>query len=582
MPPKKKMAKPTATGAPPEGFTPERFERELKALASKAKEDTWSRNAIGQVSIYVKTALVLSLLGVYSNVSQLALSPVYGSIPASIWHPMILMVGCFIGWSGNLLLRRALPLKTTQLLPLIAIYIPTFQFFLYGFSDVLRAKWGPATTEGLTLLPLAVASAACVADYLEGAQLTMLPQFFADAAPGIGSWGFFKLMETISAAHLQKYVGQAFLFTRVGLQMLLAASYTVFAPSKYLLLTVPALLHTAVLNTHVMTPMATASLNSTLLSEQWMLLDRKESVTGYISVLENLEKGFRVMRCDHSLLGGEWIRFQGQKVSEPIYGVFVMLEAVRLVERKRPVLDGEASALVVGLGIGTTPSALISHGVDTTVVEIDPVVHDFALKYFNLKENNPPAIADAVSYTADLVKESRQTYDYIVHDVFTGGAEPVDLFTLEFLQGLSDLLKSDGVIAINYAGDFGLPTPKMIVRTIRQVFPSCRIFRESPRDEDNVKEWGSDFTNMVIFCRKTIEEITFRRPVEDDFLRSRARHAFLEPKHEVMELEFLEGDDTGFLLKNNTEKVTGWHQKSALGHWGIMRTVLPAKIWEMW
>jgi hypothetical protein len=35
-----------------------------------------------------------------------------------------------------------------------------------------------------------------------------------------------------------------------------------------------------------------------------------------------------------------------------------------------------------------------------------------------------------------------------VHDVFTGGAEPVDLFTLEFLQSLGRVLKPNGVIAI--------------------------------------------------------------------------------------------------------------------------------------
>jgi len=34
-----------------------------------------------------------------------------------------------------------------------------------------------------------------------------------------------------------------------------------------------------------------------------------------------------------------------------------------------------------GLGIGTTPSALMSHGIETTIVEIDPVVHEFATKY---------------------------------------------------------------------------------------------------------------------------------------------------------------------------------------------------------
>ncbi len=80
-------------------------------------------------------------------------------------------------------------------------------------------------------------------------------------------------------------------------------------------------------------------------------------------------------------------------------------------------------------------------------MEIDPVVHEFAKRYFDLKENNQPAIADAVKYTAGLV-EARKTYDYIIHDVFTGGAEPLELFTLEFLQGLSDLLKPNGVIAI--------------------------------------------------------------------------------------------------------------------------------------
>ncbi|UPK96148.1 hypothetical protein LCI18_007083 [Fusarium solani-melongenae] len=569
-----------ATGAP-EGFTPERFERELKDLAAKAKEDTWTRRAAKQTSIYLQTAFILGLLGVASSVSQLNLSPVYGSIPSAVTHAPVIMAGCFVGWAGNLFLRNVLPLPTAQLLPIVALNVPAIQYLAGGFSDRLGCWWGPLVTEALTLFPLAVFSAACVADQLEDANLSMIPSFVAEAAPGIGSWAFFRLAERIANEKLQGLIGSAFWFTRVGLELVLAGIYAVFSPSKYLVLAIPALLHTAVLNTHVMTPMATASLNSTLAAQNWTLLERKESLTGYISILENLGQGFRVMRCDHSLLGGEWVRIQGQKVSEPIYGVFVMLEAVRLIQRETPLPDAEAKALVVGLGIGTTPSALVSHGIDTTVVEIDPVVHEFAQKYFSMRQNNPPAIADAVSYTANLVNQSK-SYDYIVHDVFTGGAEPVDLFTLEFLQGLGALLKPDGVIAINYAGDFGLPAPQLIYRTIKQVFPSCRIFRESPREEANVERWGSDFTNMVIFCRKTPGDITFRRPVPSDFLRSRARQAFLAPQHEVREQEFLDSDDTDVLAKNRTGKVTKWHQKSAAGHWKIMRSVLPGKIWEQW
>lgn len=348
MAPKKKSSTPAARApGASEAFTPERFERELKDLANKAKEDTWTRRAAGQVSIYVQTALVLGLLGVASSASQLNLSPVYGAIPAAVTHAPVIMAGCFFGWAGNLLFRNVLPLPTSQLLPLVALHTPVLQFLLASFSERMGCWWGPLVTEGVTLFPLAVLSAACVADYLESADLSMLPQFVADAAPGIGSWALFRLAERVASQQLQRFIGSAFVFTRVGLELFLASVYTALAPSKLLFLAIPALLHTAVLNTHVMTPMATTSLNNTLTAENWTLLERRESLTGYISVLENLDKGFRVMRCDHSLLGGEWVLLQGKKVSEPIYGVFVMLEAVRLIEREVPVLDSDASALVV-------------------------------------------------------------------------------------------------------------------------------------------------------------------------------------------------------------------------------------------
>lgn len=47
-----------------------------------------------------------------------------------------------------------------------------------------------------------------------------------------------------------------------------------------------------------------------------------------------------------------------------------------------------------------------------------------------------------------MSSDSTGDYDYIVHDVFTGGAEPAALFTLEFLGGLEKLLAANGVIAV--------------------------------------------------------------------------------------------------------------------------------------
>lgn len=103
--------------------------------------------------------------------------------------------------------------------------------------------------------------------------------------------------------------------------------------------------------------------------------------------------------------------------------------------------------LYSGLGVGTSPSALIAHGIQTTTIEIDPVVRDFATKYFNLK-NHTSIIGDAITTVKDMQTSPIKTYDYIIHDVFTGGAEPLELFTDVFLKHLSNLLSHDGTIAI--------------------------------------------------------------------------------------------------------------------------------------
>ena len=78
------------------------------------------------------------------------------------------------------------------------------------------------------------------------------------------------------------------------------------------------------------------------------------------------------------------------------------------------------------------------------------MVIDFAKKYFNLAQNHTSIIGDAVDFVSDMQTPfpNRKMYDYIIHDVFTGGAEPIDLFTREFLMDLRELLSSEGVVAI--------------------------------------------------------------------------------------------------------------------------------------
>ena len=100
------------------------------------------------------------------------------------------------------------------------------------------------------------------------------------------------------------------------------------------------------------------------------------------------------------------------------------------------------------MGVGTSPAAFIHHGIATDIVEIDPIVHVFATKYFDLPRNHTSIIEDAVIFIGKTRSLHPARYDFIIHDVFTGGAEPLQLFTKEFLTGLRDLLREDGTIAI--------------------------------------------------------------------------------------------------------------------------------------
>jgi hypothetical protein len=338
---------------PSSSFTQASFERELQALAAKAQTSTRGASFRAQAVLYLRSLALLTLIAVYSTVSQLALSPVYGSIPSAKWHAKLVMAACFVGWSSNIALNRLLPFRAEYLLPVIALWVPAAQFFLGEVSGKLTAEWGPLVTEAVTLFPLVAVSAGCVATNLDEVDLSALPGWVADAAPGLGSYGFLTVAEEVLGGLIERHVGETVVNTRLGMEMVLGGLYTLLAPSKLLVLALPAVLHTAFLNTHVPTSVALERLNSGIADAGYVVLDRAESVTGYVSVIDSPKEGYRLMRCDHSLLGGEWVkfigqgRFKGNQVAEPIYGVFAMLEAVRLVETPEPILDSEAKALVM-------------------------------------------------------------------------------------------------------------------------------------------------------------------------------------------------------------------------------------------
>ena len=126
------------------------------------------------------------------------------------------------------------------------------------------------------------------------------------------------------------------------------------------------------------------------------------------------------------------------------------------------------------------------------------------------------------------------------------------------------------------------PPTSLVVRTVRSVFPNCRLFREHVAEDGA----ATDFANLVFFCRKGNKPFEFREPVEADYLGTMSRRHSLAPQHEVDMQSFdAEGAPTKMpelLTSNQTSTLIEWQHRGAAGHWSVMRKVLPSVVWEQW
>jgi spermidine synthase len=86
---------------------------------------------------------------------------------------------------------------------------------------------------------------------------------------------------------------------------------------------------------------------------------------------------------------------------------------------------------------------------NVTAAEIDPVVHRFAEEYFGL-----PKISVTYQDGRSFVEGSKEKWDYIIHDVFTGGNVPAHLFTGEMWIATKRALDNFGVLVVVFFQPF--------------------------------------------------------------------------------------------------------------------------------
>ena len=130
--------------------------------------------------------------------------------------------------------------------------------------------------------------------------------------------------------------------------------------------------------------------------------------------------------------------------------------------------------LEIGLGGGSTVSYLSRTfpGLEIDAAELDPVVIDFARKYFFVEESESLRLHERDGRI--FLLRSKGGYDMALIDAYRGPFVPFHLLTKEFYQLVSDRLAPDGVVLQNV--DPGTMLFESAVATIRSVFETVEIY----------------------------------------------------------------------------------------------------------
>ncbi len=191
----------------------------------------------------------------------------------------------------------------------------------------------------------------------------------------------------------------------------------------------------------------------------------RDSFYGALKVVEYRGGGMwtRELTIDGLIQGGV-DAFSGQSIYEYAY----LLERLPLALRP----DGR-TVLMVGLGTGVAARALAARGLDVEVVELDPRVHEAALRHFDF----PPAIPVTIEDARTFLARQGKAYDYLLIDVFNGDTTPGYLLSREALRAAKARLAPGGVLAFNLMGSSD-PVEGMlpaILVTLREQFRTVRV-----------------------------------------------------------------------------------------------------------
>ena len=175
-------------------------------------------------------------------------------------------------------------------------------------------------------------------------------------------------------------------------------------------------------------------------------------------------------------------------------------------------------ALVLGQGAGMVPAALRRHGLDATVVELNPVVSEMAQRFFTDPEDPVYSVVNADART--FVRNCEAPYDIVIADLFHGMSVPEHLVTREFFHDVRRCMAPGAVLVLNMHYSHTLARAEQhMLATLVEVFSDVAMARHVPGDWPVVNSYlwvRRDAEPARVSARHVPEAILpadFRRPL---------------------------------------------------------------------
>ena len=249
--------------------------------------------------------------------------------------------------------------------------------------------------------------------------------------------------------------------------------------------------------------LSTATLNfKSQPQNEYIVRFARESLYGWVRVIDNPSQNFRVLTMDSSIIGAASLSSGENALSYQ--------NIVEFLPRIKPETQ---RALLIGQGAGHMAMNLSAHGITTDTIEIDPAIARAAEDYFFYSPSGITIIGDARFEVRNLAR----LYDLIIVDVFTGGTEPFHLLTVEFLSQLRSKLHEEGLLVLNFVAfyeDGNNAALASVARTLSEVFNEQLVFISEP---------GIDFNDFIFLASQQPinSKLLLLTPSEVDWLNAR-------------------------------------------------------------